>query len=95
MFTEFFSACNWIQTSRSPASKRRTLFLRFKLSFFFFLLGEMKDISQFGFIFTDGEEKERYLPVSVAMDHNNLHYHTALQLYTKRETKAWIILSKR
>ena len=36
MFTEFFSACNWIQTSWSPASKRRTLFLRFKLSFFFF-----------------------------------------------------------
>ena len=58
MFTEFFSACNWIQTFRSPASKRRTLFLRFKLSFFFFfLLGEMKDI--FSLVLFSPMEKKR------------------------------------
>ena len=44
MFIEFSSACNWKKTSRSPASKRRTLFFfGIQVSLFFFL-GEIKDI---------------------------------------------------
>ena len=30
-------------------------------------------------IFTEGEKEDRLLPVFEAMDHRNLHYHTALQ----------------
>ena len=33
----------------------------------------------FSVIFTEGEKEERLLPVFEAMDHRNLHYHTALQ----------------
>ena len=57
MFTEFPSASNWKKTSQSPASKRRTYFLWYKVSFFW--LGQIKDIVQFCFIFTEGEKKER------------------------------------
>ena len=62
MFTEFPSASNWKQTSQCPASKRRTYFLWSKV--FFFWLGEIKDIFQFCFIFTEGEKRKdnyRYL----------------------------------
>ena len=50
MFTEFSSANNWKQTSQSPAKGAEHIFLWSKF-FFFFSLGEIKDIFQFFFNF--------------------------------------------
>ena len=60
MFTEFFF-CLQLDTNLSVPflEAQNTLFAIQVVLFLFFLLGEMKDIFQFGFIFTDGEDKER------------------------------------
>ena len=61
MFTEFSSTSNWKQTSQSPASKCSTLLLSKFLFpyyfFFYFWLGETKDI--FRYCFFSPREKNR------------------------------------
>ena len=73
LFTEFSSACNWKQASQSPVLPRSAehIFCDPSYSFFFFFWVVV--------IFTEGEKEERLLPVFEAMNHRNLHYHTALQ----------------
>ena len=75
LFTEFSSACNWKQASQSLVLPRSAehIFCDPSYSFSFFLF------CFFVVIFKEGEKEERLLPVFEAMDHRNLHYHTALQ----------------
>ena len=49
---------------------QNTFFVIQVILFFFFF---------FFVTFTEGEKEERLLPVFEAMDHRNLHYHTALK----------------
>ena len=74
--TEFSSACNWKQASKSPVLPRSAehIFCDPSYSFFFFFV-----VVVVVAIFTEGEKEERLLPVFEAMNHRNLHYHTALQ----------------
>ena len=60
------------QASQSPVQPRSAehIFCDPSYSFFFFF---------FFFFFSLGVKEGRLLPVFEAMDHRNLHYHTALQ----------------
>ena len=92
MFTEFPSASNWKKTSQSPASKRRTYFLWYKVSFFW--LGQIKDI--FSFVLFSPREKKR-------KDNYRYLWKWIIEIFiitqpyklcTKRETKVGMVLSK-
>ena len=76
LFTEFSSACNWKQASQSPVLPRSAEHIFCDPSYSFIYLFIYFFVV---FIFTEGEKEERLLPVFEAMNHRNLHYHTALQ----------------
>ena len=80
LFTEFSSACNWKEASQYPVLPRSAKHIFCDPSYSFFFC--------FFVIFTEVEKEERLLPVFEAMDHRNLHYHTALQAVHQTRNKS-------
>ena len=66
---------------RSCHEAQNTFFVIQVILFFFFGF-------VFFVIFTEGGKEERLLPVFEAMDHRNLHYHTALQVVHQTRNKS-------